>query len=324
MMLSRVADSLFWMSRYLERAEHIARVVNVNLNLTLDRAPADAARHWGRLLDQPARRRRRGRRGRPLDAARARHRRPRQPRVDRRLRRRRARERAPGARGDQLRDVGGDQPAVSSTVQRAGRRRRTGPPARTSSSPPTIGGVHLFQGVTDATMTHGEGWHFMELGRYPRARPARRRRCSTCSIASASGAPTRRPASASTSSGSGCSSRAARSRPTAATTPPTSGRGASPSSWCCNADFPRSIHFAAGRIQASLRALGGADRPRSTAAPSGWPAGCCASLDYGQMDEIIGELPGVPAGHRPPGAPDQRRRPPAVHRLSDRQAIWPA
>ena len=35
-MLSRVADSLFWMSRYLERAEHIARVVNVNLNLTLD------------------------------------------------------------------------------------------------------------------------------------------------------------------------------------------------------------------------------------------------------------------------------------------------
>ena len=49
-MLSRVADSLYWMSRYLERAEHTARVVNVNLNLTLDRAPADAGRHWGRLL----------------------------------------------------------------------------------------------------------------------------------------------------------------------------------------------------------------------------------------------------------------------------------
>ncbi len=49
-MLSRVAESLYWMSRYLERAEHTARLVNVNLNLTLDRAPADAARHWGRLL----------------------------------------------------------------------------------------------------------------------------------------------------------------------------------------------------------------------------------------------------------------------------------
>ena len=29
-----------------------------------------------------------------------------------------------------------------------------------------IDGVHLFQGVTDATMTHSEGWHFIELGRY--------------------------------------------------------------------------------------------------------------------------------------------------------------
>src|SRR5687768_6588593 len=49
-MLSRVADSLYWMSRYLERAEHTARVVSVNLNLTFDRAPAELALHWGRLL----------------------------------------------------------------------------------------------------------------------------------------------------------------------------------------------------------------------------------------------------------------------------------
>ena len=27
-------------------------------------------------------------------------------------------------------------------------------------------GVHLFQGVTDSTMTHGEGWHFIQMGRY--------------------------------------------------------------------------------------------------------------------------------------------------------------
>ena len=38
------------MSRYLERAEHTARLVSVNLHLTLDRTPVDAARHWGRLL----------------------------------------------------------------------------------------------------------------------------------------------------------------------------------------------------------------------------------------------------------------------------------
>lgn len=35
-MLSRVADSIFWMSRYLERAENVARFVDVNLNLSLD------------------------------------------------------------------------------------------------------------------------------------------------------------------------------------------------------------------------------------------------------------------------------------------------
>lgn len=36
MMLSRVADSLYWMGRYVERAENIARTVNVNQQLILD------------------------------------------------------------------------------------------------------------------------------------------------------------------------------------------------------------------------------------------------------------------------------------------------
>src|SRR5438067_13777264 len=35
-MLSRVADSLFWMSRYIERAENNARIADVNLQLLLD------------------------------------------------------------------------------------------------------------------------------------------------------------------------------------------------------------------------------------------------------------------------------------------------
>ena len=35
-MLSRVADSVFWMSRYVERAENVARFIDVNLFLTLD------------------------------------------------------------------------------------------------------------------------------------------------------------------------------------------------------------------------------------------------------------------------------------------------
>lgn len=35
-MLSRVANSLYWMSRYIERSENIARIVDVNMQLLLD------------------------------------------------------------------------------------------------------------------------------------------------------------------------------------------------------------------------------------------------------------------------------------------------
>jgi uncharacterized alpha-E superfamily protein len=35
-MLSRVADHIYWMSRYIERAENIARFIDVNLHLMLD------------------------------------------------------------------------------------------------------------------------------------------------------------------------------------------------------------------------------------------------------------------------------------------------
>src|ERR1700716_2084970 len=48
-MLSRVANSLYWMSRYIERAENIARILEVNLQLLLDyRSMNDAQmrQHW--------------------------------------------------------------------------------------------------------------------------------------------------------------------------------------------------------------------------------------------------------------------------------------
>ena len=41
-MLSRVADNLYWMSRYLERAEHTVRLLSVNLNLMLDESTSSA------------------------------------------------------------------------------------------------------------------------------------------------------------------------------------------------------------------------------------------------------------------------------------------
>jgi len=48
-MLSRVANSLYWMSRYIERADNIARIVDVNQQLLLDLRDLDEKRlaeHW--------------------------------------------------------------------------------------------------------------------------------------------------------------------------------------------------------------------------------------------------------------------------------------
>lgn len=50
-MLSRVADSVYWMNRYIERAENVARFVQVNLNLMLDN-PIEVVEHqWKPLVD---------------------------------------------------------------------------------------------------------------------------------------------------------------------------------------------------------------------------------------------------------------------------------
>ena len=49
-MLSRVADHLYWMSRYLERAEHTARLLEIAVVLSADRTPESTSRHGVRLL----------------------------------------------------------------------------------------------------------------------------------------------------------------------------------------------------------------------------------------------------------------------------------
>jgi uncharacterized alpha-E superfamily protein len=52
-MLSRVADSLYWLSRYIERAENLARLIEVNLQLLLDFSNLDDEKvkdHWQPIL----------------------------------------------------------------------------------------------------------------------------------------------------------------------------------------------------------------------------------------------------------------------------------
>lgn len=48
-MLSRVADHIYWMARYIERAEDVARLINVNGHLQLD-LPRDVRTGWEPLI----------------------------------------------------------------------------------------------------------------------------------------------------------------------------------------------------------------------------------------------------------------------------------
>src|SRR3954447_26075631 len=164
-MLSRVADSIYWMSRYVERAENVARFISVNLNLSLD-MPGEAGQQWWPLVvitgDELAFKRLVTETTKEsviefltFD--------PRDPNSILSCLRA-ARENARSVReiisaemwehinkfylmmrdGGTMDDVVDDPYAFFERVNLSGQQ---------------------FLGVTDATMTHGEAWHFCQLGR---------------------------------------------------------------------------------------------------------------------------------------------------------------
>jgi uncharacterized alpha-E superfamily protein len=283
-MLSRVADSLYWMSRYLERAEHTARLVNVNLNMTLDRTPADAARNWGRLLASlrlppPA----------PDSLTAVEH--ATAATLD--LANRDSIAASVAAARENARQV---REQISSEMWEQINRlflavRREAVDADWTGGThaflaSVIEGVHLFQGITDATMTHGEGWQYIDLGRYLE------RASATAALLDVH----------------------YRDFPGAREQPVEVGAYVESVALlrsCCafeaycrqytadlrairiaeflilSADFPRSIRFGAGRIQAALKAIaaltGRGGRAERLAGR------LLASLDYGQVDEIVGD-----------------------------------
>jgi uncharacterized alpha-E superfamily protein len=171
-MLSRVADSLYWMSRYLERAEHTTRLLDVNLNLMLDESPASAERRWERVLLAL---------GNPRDikwtgdpytltheltfdtshtgsilsciiAARenSRH----------------VREQISTEQWHRLNSLYLEvtRPQMQSDVRAEALLSST--EQQTEFLQRVMEAVHQFQGVTDSTMSHGEGWQFIQVGRY--------------------------------------------------------------------------------------------------------------------------------------------------------------
>jgi uncharacterized alpha-E superfamily protein len=169
-MLSRVADSLLWLARYIERAENTARILDVNLQLTLDddHDGAKAERlEWEPILatleDQTLFKKH-------FDEVNAEN-------------------------VCEFVTFSRDNPAsIACCVAAARENARTvrefissemwerinelylwinSPEARDDCATSSIDFYrhvvdhsHQFHGSTDATVTHGEGWHFLQVGKY--------------------------------------------------------------------------------------------------------------------------------------------------------------
>jgi uncharacterized alpha-E superfamily protein len=163
-MLSRVADSLYWMSRYLERAENTVRQLDVTMSLMLDPGGATAETRWKRLIaslgdpdamawdgDHESMARRlvfdSGNRCSVTFCVNSARENARQVREEisteqwQRLNRLFHQIRSPQV---QAQFSAGMSDVLASIVD----------------------GIHLFKGVSDTTMIHGQGWQFIRLGRY--------------------------------------------------------------------------------------------------------------------------------------------------------------
>jgi len=159
------------MSRYLERAEHTTRLIEVNLNLMLDESAASAERRWRRVLLALGNPKDIEWKGDPyaltheltFDTS--------HPGsivsciISARENSRHVREQISTEQWHRLNSL---YLEVTRPEKRAPR-----PETLTYSSERqseflqrVMESVHQFQGVTDSTMSHGEGWQFIQVGRF--------------------------------------------------------------------------------------------------------------------------------------------------------------
>jgi len=165
-MLSRVADAIYWLNRYIERAENIARFIDVNLHLMLDLPVADE-QQWAPLIKTTGDAERFEEHfqtytrdnviefltfdpDNPNSILRCFH---------------TARENARSVR-EVISSEMWEQVNRSFLMVRAaayGERMIDAEPHAFFTDVKTAS--HLFSGITDVTMSHGEAWHWGRLGR---------------------------------------------------------------------------------------------------------------------------------------------------------------
>src|SRR6202165_883485 len=283
-MLSRVAESLYWLSRYLERAEHTARLIDVHLNSMLDQASGDENLRWQRLLlslRTPA----------PdgeVDAY----------SVTRLLTFDEsntasivsciaaARENARQVREHISFEMWEQLNRLYLRVQQASMEQIWhAEPHRFLNS--VKEGIYLFQGITDATMSHSEGWHFIRVGRFFE------RAISTANLLDTHFSVFLTEQSAYDNEPldylswvellRSCASFEAYCKVyTAAIRPANIAEFL-----LLNPELPRSIRFSCAMMQVALQAISKATRERSTGRAERLAGRLRATLDYDQIEDIL-------------------------------------
>ena len=163
-MLSRVADNLYWMSRYLERAEHTSRLIAVKLETVPEQSREEAEASWRRVIAALSGEQYAAAANDGFDLTHA-----------------LAFERLnPSSLISSLRNARDNARQVREQIssemwQQLNRLYLQVSPLSLTAiwgeSPThvfrdTVERLHMLEGVTFSTMRHGEGWHFIQLGRY--------------------------------------------------------------------------------------------------------------------------------------------------------------
>jgi uncharacterized alpha-E superfamily protein len=284
MLLSRVADGLYWIARYLERAEHMARLIEVGLDLGLGRAGpgGTAERLYASLgIADPVEAADRG----PLVAAAL---------FD--LENRNsvaacitaARENGGQVREEISSDMWEQLNALFLAVRQihsnADREVRPAALCRT-----VIAGIHLFQGITDATMGHAEGWQYLQAGRFLERASATAGLLDRFVSDGATQADGRLESTDWVALLRSCSALEAYCRYYTADVRPERVT----EFLLLSADFPRSVRFAAAQLESALQAVARASGRAEGGHPERLIGRLHASLDYGQVDEILSDDPHV-------------------------------
>jgi len=162
-LLSRVADSVYWMSRYFERADHCARVLDATYNLMLNPSKPTTDQRWQRITARLGL----GNETMDLDPQTA------MVRLlcdvtnrssivsciaSARENASQVREQISSEMWEKLNQLYHEVTHAAASMERDAEPLRLFAVIREGS--------YQFNGVTDATMNHGEAWQFVQFGKY--------------------------------------------------------------------------------------------------------------------------------------------------------------